>query len=205
VFAKFEALHERPPVEARNTVHAPPAMAAARWLRERLITPQLVTNPLALGGRSALLLVLVAWGWRIISHTIASNGAGGSLLHLVNPPFHEAGHVFFAPFGDFMRSLGGTLGQMIRPMVCCLVLLFKTRDRFGAAAALGWFGENFIDLAPCINDAGTGELPLLGGNTGAHAPYGFRGWEYLLTETDRPGRSTTWRGPATPLARSSWC
>ena len=113
--------------------------------------------------------------------------------------------MFFAPFGDFMRSLGGTLGQMIRPMVCCLVLLFKTRDPFGAAAVLGWFGENFIDLAPCINDAGTGELPLLGGNTGERAPYGFLGWEYLRTETNRLGRSTTWRGPATPLARSSWC
>ena len=96
--------------------------------------------------------------------------------------------MFFAPFGNFVRSLGGTLGQMIMPMVCCLVLLFKTRDPFGAGAALGWFGENFIDIAPYINDAGTGELPLLGGNTGESAPYGFHDWEFLLTETNRPGR-----------------
>mgnify|MGYP001182189660 CR=1 FL=1 len=91
VFAKFEALHERPPVEARNTVHAPPAMAVARWLRERLFTPQPVTNPLALGGRAALLLVLVTWGWRIISHAIESNGAGGSFLHLATCRFTRRG------------------------------------------------------------------------------------------------------------------
>jgi len=188
VFAKYGALRERALVESRFTVHAPSATVAARWLRGRFFTPQPVTNPLALGGRVALLLVLAVWGWRIISQTIESNGAGGSFLHLVNLPFHEAGHVFFTPFGDFVRSLGGTLGQMIMPMACCLVLLLKTRDPFGAGAALWWFGENFIDLAPYINDAGTGELPLLGGNTGESSPYGFHDWEYLLTETNRLGR-----------------
>src|SRR5205085_5350362 len=35
-----------------------------------------------------------------------------SFLHLVYTPFHEAGHVFFAPLGDFVRVLGGTLGLM---------------------------------------------------------------------------------------------
>jgi hypothetical protein len=106
----------------------------------------------------------------------------------VNLPFHEAGHVFFTPFGDFVRTLGGTLGQLIMPMVCCLALLLKTRDPFGAGVALWWFGENFLDIAPYIDDAGTGELPLLGGNTGESTPYGFHDWEYLMTETGRLGQ-----------------
>ena len=47
---------------------------------------------------------------------------------------------------------------------------------------LWWFGQNFIDIAPYINDARSLTLPLLGGNTGDSAPYGFHDWEFILTE-----------------------
>jgi hypothetical protein len=187
VFARIGALHDSTPVDSKLTVYAPAPRAAGAWLRSRLFTPQESTNRMAFVGRTALLLALAAWGAQLVSYTIESNGAGQSFLHLVNTPFHEAGHVFFTPFGDFVRTLGGTLGQLIMPMVCCLVLLLKTRDPFGAGVALWWFGENFLDIAPYIDDAGTGELPLLGGNTGESTPYGFHDWEYLLTETNRLG------------------
>jgi hypothetical protein len=49
--------------------------------------------------------------------------------------------------------------------------------------ALWWLGENFLDIAPYIADARLGQLPLLGGNRGHSAPYGFHDWNYLLTET----------------------
>lgn len=113
----------------------------------------------------------------------ASNGAGQSFLHLVNSPFHEAGHLLFRPFGDFVTSLGGTLGQLLMPLICAGTLLLKTRDPFGAAVACWWFGQNFVDIAPYINDARAGDLPLLGGNFGHSSPYGFHDWEYLLTES----------------------
>jgi hypothetical protein len=171
----------------RLTVYAPPAQRLAAWLRARLFDVRR-EPPAALAGRGILLAFLAVWGVRLMATSIESNGVGGSFLHLVNLPFHEAGHVFFTPFGDFVRVLGGTLGQLIMPMVCCLVLLLKTRDPFGAAVALWWFGENFLDIAPYIDDAGTGELPLLGGNTGESTPYGFHDWEYLMTETGRLGR-----------------
>ena len=54
-----------------------------------------------------------------------------------------------------------------------------------------WFGENFIDLAPYIDDARRLTLPLLGGNTGADSPYGFHDWEYILTETRWLGHAHT--------------
>jgi hypothetical protein len=188
VFAKYGQLHAHTPVAAKLTVYEPPVVRALAWLRERLFTPQPAANMLVLGGRALLLLGLAIWGWRLMNATIESNAVGESFLHLVNTPFHEAGHVFFTPFGDFVRTLGGTLGQLIMPLVCCLVLLLKTRDPFGAAVGLWWFGENFLDIAPYIDDAGTGELPLLGGNTGESTPYGFHDWEYLLTETGKLGR-----------------
>ncbi|CAK8714724.1 Zincin peptidase [Candidatus Electrothrix laxa] len=134
-------------------------------------------------GRIIILAVLVTWGWKLIFVSIASNGAGESFLHLVNTPFHEAGHVFFRPFGSFLTSLGGTLGQLLMPLVCTTVFLLQTRDTFAASVGLWWFGENFLDIAPYIGDARAGVLPLLGGNTGHSSPYGFHDWEFLLTET----------------------
>ena len=136
-----------------------------------------------LWARAALWAVLLVWGLWFITASIAANDAGHSVWHLVNLPFHEFGHILFRPFGDWMASLGGTLGQLLMPAICCGVLLIQTRDPFGASAALWWLGQSFIDIAPYINDARAGELPLLGGNYGHSAPYGFHDWEFILGET----------------------
>jgi len=140
-------------------------------------------NELEFYGRLIVFIVLFIWGWRFLLSTIDSNYAGKSFMHLVNLPFHEAGHVFFRPFGAFITSLGGSLGQILMPLICMAVLLVKTRDTFGASVALWWVGESFMDMAPYINDARALQLPLLGGNTGASSPYGFHDWEYILTES----------------------
>lgn len=134
-------------------------------------------------GRSIILLGLIIWSWQLIVPSIESNAAGTSFLHQVNLPFHEAGHIVFRPFGAFITSLGGTLGQLLMPTTCMVVLLVKTRDPFGASVALWWVGENFLDIAPYVNDARAGQLALLGGNFGHSSPYGFHDWQYLLTES----------------------
>ncbi|MDI1292670.1 MAG: zinc ribbon domain-containing protein [Methylobacter sp.] len=134
-------------------------------------------------GRAIILAGLIIWSWQLISAPIESNAVGNSFLHRVNLPFHEAGHIIFRPFGAFITSLGGTLGQLLMPSICTGVLLLKTRDPFGASVALWWVGENFLDIAPYMNDARAGQLPLLGGNFGHSAPYGFHDWQYLLTES----------------------
>jgi len=36
-------------------------------------------------------------------------------MHLVNLPFHEAGHIIFKAFGRFIIFLGGCLGQLLMP------------------------------------------------------------------------------------------
>jgi hypothetical protein len=79
--------------------------------------------------------------------------------------------------------LGGSLNQLIIPLLCIAAFLLKTRDAFAAAFALWWFGENFMDLAPYIDDARSLTLPLLGGNTGRTSPYGFHDWEFILKES----------------------
>jgi hypothetical protein len=141
------------------------------------------TNPLIFGARVVLFLIILVWGSIFIFSTVESNTIGKSFWHLVNLPFHEAGHIIFRPLGRFMTSLGGTLGQLSMPLICLVVFIVKTRDAFAASFCLWWLSVNFMDIAPYINDARSGTLPLLGGNTGRTSPYGFHDWEFILGET----------------------
>lgn len=140
-------------------------------------------NPFYFGGRVMVFLGILILGLKLMFSSLDDLSESGMFLHLVNLPFHEAGHIFFRVLGRFMTSLGGTLGQLLMPVICMVTFLVKTRDSFGAAVCLWWLGENFMDIAPYINDANLLVLPLLGGNTGSTAPYGFHDWEYILTES----------------------
>ena len=144
------------------------------------VNPQAGTFVLA--GRTLFLAVLFFWGLKLVFSSVAGNYAGQSFLHLINLPFHEAGHILFRPFGRFMMTLGGSLNQFLIPLICLLTFLLKTRDPFAASVSLWWLGENFLDLAPYINDARDLKLVLLGGVTGRDAP-GFHDWQYILGKT----------------------
>jgi hypothetical protein len=139
-------------------------------------------NVFYFGGRIIVALILFIWGWKFILTPMTTNEVGSSFLHLVNLPFHEAGHIFFRLFGRWMTSLGGTLGQLLIPIICLLTFLVKSKDPFGASVSLWWLGENFMDIAPYINDARNQELMLLGGVTGKEAEYGYHDWEFILNE-----------------------
>lgn len=185
IFAKHAAAQQaRLNGGQRGVADRSPEKAPPRTLMADVF---LYTNPdnhlFFLVGRCAVFIVLIIWGFRFVISPLEDNYAGQSFMHLVNLPFHEAGHIFFRFLGSFMASLGGTIGQFMMPLVCLAVFLFKTRDTFGASVALWWFGQNFFDIAPYINDARSLSLPLIGGNTGHSSPYGFHDWEYLLTES----------------------
>lgn len=185
IFAKYYAAFD-PQSEGEKGIlsQSPPADAKQSFsIRNIFFYTKEETHRLYFYGRLVLLIILIIWGFKFMTSPIEKNFAGKSFMHLVNLPFHEAGHIFFRPFGSFMTSLGGTLGQLIMPFVCTLILLLKTRDTFGSSVALWWFGQNFIDIAPYINDARSLRLPLLGGNVGHSSPYGFHDWEYILKES----------------------
>lgn len=153
------------------------------YLVALLLSPPPGDGPVVRVARSALLFALAGWGAVIVLGGVDAEAPGRSFLHLVNLPFHEAGHLVFRIFGQFIGSLGGSLGQLLMPLICAATLLLKTRDTFGASVGLWWLGESMVDLGPYIADARAGELPLLGGNFGHSAPYGFHDFQYLLTET----------------------
>jgi hypothetical protein len=184
IFRKYQKKAEalRPVPNDPGSIEPVPH-GAGPFLKQLFFEVAPETNPLYFYGRALLGLVLLLWGGIFIFSSMGGGRAMNSLWHLVNLPFHEAGHIFFGLFGRFMTALGGSLFQLLMPVICAAVLLVKTRDPFGAAVCLWWLGENFMDLAPYINDARALQLPLLGGNTGASAPYGFHDWEFILTET----------------------
>ena len=100
--------------------------------------------------------------------------------HLINLPIHEAGHILFRIFGEFAGIAGGSLLQILSPIVFFAYFVYH-RKPFSASIVLFWVGNNFLDVYVYANDAQVMQLPLLSGLTGAEG--GFHDWNYLLTET----------------------
>lgn len=177
IFAKYRPLPVRPVAQplARSFTESPWFRVAKRWLIESDTT----SDSLTFYGRAVVFLALLWWGWAFIVTPLETNYTGESSLHLINLPFHEAGHVLFMPFGRFMTILGGSLAQVLMPLVCLGTFLVKTRDPFGASVALWWTAESVMDLAPYINDARALDLMLLGGVTGKETD--GHDWNNILT------------------------
>lgn len=122
-------------------------------------------------GRVAGLVLVTLWTLLIWKGNDIRNGQIGSpFLHLVLLPFHEAGHyALFRWFGQFIMTLGGTLGQHLLPIVAGYALLVQRRDPFGAALCLWLLGFSTIDMAVYMYDAFDPKIMLLGGGTGAES------------------------------------
>ena len=128
-------------------------------------------------GRAGILALLFWWTWRLVPHPLDWTRINASFLHLVNLPFHEAGHIVFSPFGEFMTVFGGSLLQVVVP-IACAVAFARRDDWFGLAVACWWAGENLVDLGPYIADARALQMPLLGGATGTEVE--GHDWEAIL-------------------------
>ncbi len=177
IFAKY-----RPGVVRACGSSSSPSVVHSRWLltaKQWLVESDATTDSMALYGRVAVFVAMVWWGWKFITTPLETNYTGESFLHLINLPFHEAGHLIFIPFGRFMTILGGTLGQILMPLICLGTFLIKTRDPFGAAVALWWTAESLMDIAPYINDARALDLILIGGVTGKETD--GHDWNNILT------------------------
>ena len=150
-------------------------------LIQRLTFVEARTDPVIFWGRCALYVIFVVWGWYFILLDFRTNDIGSSFMHRINLVFHEAGHVIFMPLGSFMTTLGGSLGQVLMPLIAMAALAVKNRDYFGASLGLWWCGQSIMDLAPYINDARDLKLLLLGGGTGQDRP-GIHDWENILLD-----------------------
>jgi len=87
--------------------------------------------------------------------------SGFLILDYVNLIIHEGGHFFFSWFGETMHILGGTLGELIVPLLCAAYFFWK-RETTAVAFSCFWFFENFPYIGTYMADARSDSLPLVG-------------------------------------------
>jgi hypothetical protein len=144
-----------------------------------LFTVEESVNPFYFAGRALVWLGLAVWGWQFIRTPVKSDYWQESFMHGINLPFHEAGHLIFSPFGEFMTVLGGSLFQVLMPLICAGTFLLKNRDPFGTSVGVWWAAQSLMDVSPYINDARDLEMVLLGGVTGRDVE-DYHDWERIL-------------------------
>lgn len=98
------------------------------------------------------------------------------LLDRVNLIAHEAGHLLFGYFGEFIMVTGGTIGQLFVP--AAFVVYFITRKEFySSSISLFWFGQNMFGISVYIKDASAMALPLISMGGGKDT---IHDWNYIL-------------------------
>ncbi len=96
------------------------------------------------------------------------------LLDAFNLVIHEAGHVVFMPFGEFIEILGGSLLQTFIPIAFVFNFLFK-EDYIGTFFSIFWLGDSVINVATYMADARVRQLPLIADGL-------IHDWNWLFTE-----------------------
>ncbi len=86
---------------------------------------------------------------------------------------HEAGHMIFIPFGSFMTILGGSLLQVLVPLIFAGYFMVH-QQYFAISVMLYWAAINFINVSVYAGDALLMQLPLLTGDEADHD------WNQLL-------------------------
>jgi hypothetical protein len=98
------------------------------------------------------------------------------LLDGVNLVAHEAGHLLFGYFGHFIGAAGGTLGQILVPVVLSVYFYLK-QSRFASTVPCFWLGQSLINVSVYVKDAQSMVLPLvsIGGGDAIHD------WHFMLS------------------------
>ena len=208
IFAKYlKAKFAAPETRARQPVEA--ADEDSAWSRAKALAfyvPEEVPTAL-IYGRAVLLVLAMAYGLHLVRMDIPDWEISTSFVHLVLLPFHEFGHILFMPFGEFMTLLGGSIFQVLLPLLLGVYFVVKNRDPFAGALMLWWAAAGILDTAPYIYDAWEPRHVLLTGrtgDTGAHDFIDTLGDLGLLHKAQALGRATHAFGALVMLAALGW-
>jgi hypothetical protein len=119
--------------------------------------------------------------------------------------FHEAGHPLVGLFSERLETYGGTIGQLVFPVVLA-VSFWRKRQPISLAAAVIWFFENWLNISRYIADARKQELPLVGG--GDHDWHTIFGrWDVLQHDVQIATvvKTIGWLGMLAACAWVFWC
>ena len=95
------------------------------------------------------------------------------IISSLNIFFHEAGHWIFSFFGRFIMVLGGTVGELLIPIIF-LGYFTLHRQIPGQVFSWWWVSVAFYDVAIYMADARARVLPLIGNQEGHDWAYLFR-------------------------------
>ena len=118
--------------------------------------------------------------------------------------FHEAGHPIFGLFSERLETYGGTIGQLVFPVVLAAGF-WRQGQTLSFAGVVIWFFENWLNIARYLADARAQELPLVGG--GDHDWHRILSrWSLLQYDTTIAAALKTagWLGMLTACAWVGW-
>jgi hypothetical protein len=132
--------------------------------------------------RAIGLLALTWLTWTTIAGGLGYPGPGGVLTIVDGANFivHEAGHVLFMLFGEFLAVLGGSLTQVLIPAIFTGYFLAHGQHA-AAGATLFWTGQSLTGVAVYAADAQALRLPLHGSDGSDAAA--VHDWHRLLRWT----------------------
>ena len=126
-----------------------------------------------IAGRGLGLAILIVLAWKVLAQGLSFQGGDVlAFIHGIDLVFHEAGHVIFGFFGQFIAVLGGSLTQVLIPVIATIAFL-KTRQWASAAVTLFWTGQSLTDVAIYAADGRARALPLLAEGL-------VHDWNYIL-------------------------
>jgi hypothetical protein len=148
---------------------------------------------------------MIGWSVFYALFLYAATGVGGvRLLHPANLMFHEAGHAIFGWAGYYTVILGGTIGQLLVPLACTLIFIWRGETAAVALCAV-WTFENFLDVATYMADARRSALPLVGGDesdwTILFTHWGVLGYDTRIAAVVR---GVGWIGMIAAIAWLAW-
>lgn len=102
-----------------------------------------------------------------------------NFLSFVDLPIHETGHLLFGPFGQFIMVAGGSLFQVIVPLIFAGYFVWD-KAPYSAAIVLFWVGQSILNVYVYAADSIVGKLVLTSGATLSEGS--FHDWNFMLTE-----------------------
>lgn len=94
----------------------------------------------------------------------------------INLGIHELGHILFSLFGQFLAIAGGSIVQLLVPLISFFIF-YRQRDFFAISVSAMWLSTNLFDVSTYMADARGMELPLV-------SPFGvgnvIHDWNFLL-------------------------
>ena len=112
-------------------------------------------------GKRAALAVTVLAVYLLWQH-LATADQWVFLLDHANLAIHEAGHPIVRIFSNRWEVYGGTIFQLLFPLLF-VHHFWRHRQTVGFAASGLWLGESLLNVARYMKDARAQQLPLVGG------------------------------------------